>query len=82
MFDMNLPNKYCELKISVLVLFTVICEEPYIRRKLRIHCIGYNTPKQNPSLFPCKSTSFSPELSHFLNVSHVEHHISLKRVTS
>ena len=38
--------------------------------------------KTNPSLFPFKSTSFSPQLSHFLNVSHAEHHISLKRVTS
>ena len=28
-----------------------------------------------PCLFPCKSTSFSPQLSHFLSVSHV-HHIS------
>ena len=38
--------------------------------------------KQNLSLFPCKSTIFSPQLSHFLSVSHVEHHISLRRVTS
>ena len=43
---------------------------------------GYNTSKRNSSLFPCKSTSFSPQLSHFLSVSHVEHHIPLKRVTS
>ena len=33
-------------------------------------------------MFPCKSTSFSSQLSHFLSVSHVEHYISLKRVTS
>ena len=29
--------------------------------------------KEIPFLFPCKSTSFSPQLSGFLSVSHVEH---------
>ena len=51
----------------------------YQERILLVY-ISLVNPLRYPSLFPCKSTSFSPQLSHFLSVSHVEHHISLKKL--